>query len=537
MEAGPTSHALALAALTSARSALHALHSALQTLRQRALKRDFVGSLKQLSRTEWLSLTLLLVLLWRSRRDLRSEASAFLGIFEGAARLLTGRAVRKNFLKDQSKKLQSSCKFSDFYEVFPKWLSEGLSAHSFQDMKPIQRKVLPLALGGHDVVATAPTGSGKTLAFLVPAMVHASSQSAPSVAEGPIVLVLAPTRELVIQIRSVAEKLTSRARGALTVAAVYGGTRKMDQLAALRQNRSLHLLVATVGRLMDFMREHRAFRLRRCSFLVLDEGDKMLDDGFEEEVVLIGGEARRDKQVLFFSATWPPSVERAALRLCSRPAAVLQRVRLEPQEVESKEGRSLPPDVIEQVVEVVKRDDHEHKLPILLDYLEEAKLSTPMHQGGGKVLIFVRTRNAADELATLVTQRYGGRSDAIHGQRKQEQRETSLRHFCSGNTRALITTDVLGRGVDIPDVSLVFIYDFPDDIETYIHRVGRTGRNGRPGRAVSLFVPQYWNSYMAKELQDVLERCQQGVPVALQEAATSSTWNNGWSGWTQPDEL
>eukprot|EP00435_Cladocopium_sp_Y103_P058635 s391_g20.t1 len=343
-------------------------------------------------------------------------------------------------------------------------------------------KVLP-ELGqslysSRDVVATAPTGSGKTLAFLVPAMVHASSQSAPSVAEGPIVLVLAPTRELVIQIRSVAEKLTSRARGALTVAAVYGGTRKLDQLASLRQNRSLHLLVATVGRLMESWQSRR-----RCSFLVLDEGDKMLDDGFEEEVVLIGREARRDKQVLFFSATWPPSVERAAQRLCSRPSAVLQRVRLEPQEVEHKEGdgRSLPPNVIEQVVEVVKRDDH------------EARQQTPMHQGGGKVLIFVRTRNAAEELATLVLQRYGGKSDAIHGQRRQEQRETSLRHFCSGNTRALITTDVLGRGVDIPDVSLVFIYDFPDDIETYIHRVGRTGRNGRPGRAVSLFVPQYWN--------------------------------------------
>eukprot|EP00434_Breviolum_minutum_P019349 symbB.v1.2.017056.t1/scaffold1314.1/size125707/9 len=507
---------------------------AIRALRQ-LQQRDVMGSLKQLSRTQWLSFIVLLVTVWRCRQDLRREVYTLLDCLADFGRLLTGRAVRKDFLKEKSTKLRTSHQFSDFQEVLPKWLSEGLRYHNFQEMKPIQRKVLPLALAGHDVVATAPTGSGKTLAFLVPAMVHATSQSAPAVAEGPIALVLAPTRELVTQICTVAQKLTSqdRRKEALKVAAVYGGTRKLDQLAQLRQQRSLHLLVATVGRLLDFLHEHRAFRLGRCSFLVLDEGDKMLDDGFEEEVVLIAAEARRNKQVLFFSATWPPSVERAARRLLSSRSN-LRRVLLEPGDgdVEPTDGGlSLPPTVIEQIVEVVGKDDHESKLPILLTYLEQAKLSTPMHLGGGKVLIFVRTRNAADELAQLVMERFGRRSDAIHGMRRQEQREVSLRHFCSGSTRALITTDVLGRGVDIPDVSLVFIYDFPNDIETYIHRVGRTGRNGRPGRAVSLFIPQYWNGYMAQELQDVLDKCQQDVPLALQEAASSSAYEGSWSSW------
>eukprot|EP00438_Fugacium_kawagutii_P003133 Skav207108 [mRNA] locus=scaffold156:130896:133662:- [translate_table: standard] len=257
---------------------------------------------------------------------------------------------------------------------------------------------------------------------------------------------------------------------------------------------------------------------RRCSFLVLDEGDKMLDDGFEEEVVLIGAEApadicrppvaRRDKQVLFFSATWPPSVERAALRLCSRGGSgapgsrgrrwATGRVKRieEIDTVEMMPKRYILGQGVPDTVNPERSSLHaeDNKLPVLLRYLEEAKLSslswkmlaacfehcgclngdyslrpvdqiflavkrlnpqhvTPMHLGGGKVLVFVKTRNAADELSALVMQRFGGKSDAIHGQRKQEQRETSLRHFRTGSTRALITTDVLGRGVDIPDAA------------------------------------------------------------------------------------
>ncbi|CAK9101066.1 ATP-dependent RNA helicase p62 [Durusdinium trenchii] len=414
-----------------------------------------------------------------------------------------------------------------------------LQEHSFTEMKPIQRKVLPLALAGHDVVATAPTGSGKTLAFLVPAMVHATNQSSPrSVSEGPIALILAPTRELVMQIKTVAEKLTARARRSCTVAAVYGGQRRMDQLQILKRQGVIHLLVGTVGRLLDFMHprpgDQKAFKLTRCSFLVLDEGDKMLDDGFEEEVALIGAEARRDKQVLFFSATWPPSVERSARALCR---AAPRRVALEPEEFEDRgdQSRALPPSAIRQIVEVPENGEHDSKLPILLRYLEDSKLATPMQQGGGKVLIFVRTITAAEDLATLLQQKFGSKCDAMHGKRKQEQREQSLNQFRMGHTRALIATDVLGRGVDIPDVTMVFIYDFPDDIETYIHRVGRTGRNGRQGKAVSLFHRQYWNAYLAKELQDVLQRCEQEVPVALEEAASAESswqdWNSSRQWW------
>ncbi|CAJ1434910.1 unnamed protein product, partial [Effrenium voratum] len=487
-------------------------------VRLKALAIWALEKLRHLSGSQWASLLALLVALLRSRLELQCALS-------GIADRVLGRSVRKDFLEEGGAS-RDRAKFSEFQEVLPPWLLEGLKRQSFQEMKPIQRQVLPLALAGRDVVATAPTGSGKTLAFLVPALVHAAGQAPPRVADGPIALVLAPTRELVIQIFSVAEKLTSQSpsRARIQTAAVYGGTRKMDQLANLRRQRCMHLLVATVGRLLDILRDN-AFTLRRCSFLVLDEGDRMLDDGFEEEVSLIGSQVRKDKQVLFFSATWPAAVERAAKSLCRKTSAGLCRVAVEQenddrQELLADPGLSLPPCEIQQVIEVLPHgNSHTSKLEILLRHLREEELNLSTAAGGGKALIFVRTRNAADELAALIFQEFGQRSGAIHGMRRQEQREAALEQFRRGYLRALVTTDVLGRGVDIPEVSLVFIYDFPDDLETYVHRVGRTGRNGARGRAVSLFEPRYWNGYLARELQELLAACNQEVPMELLEAA------------------
>ncbi|CAE7562119.1 ddx17 [Symbiodinium natans] len=400
-------------------------------------------------------------------------------------------------------------------------------------MKPIQQEVLPLALAGHDIIATAPTGSGKTLAFLVPALTRVTEVRSGSRSSGigPIALVLAPTRELAIQIASVAERLTKTGtrKDHVSVAAIYGGARRMDQLASLRRQGNVQLLVATVGRLLDFMRDAQGINLRRCSFLVLDEGDRMLDDGFEDEVAMIGREARREKQVLFFSATWPPSVERAALRLCRGSA--LRRVALELAQVQedlipSAEDTnvSLPPSGIQQMVEVC---NHRAKLAILLDHLRAANLQKSLRQGGGKVLVFVQRRASADDLAALIADEFGQTCGVMHGLRSQDQREATLSKFRAGQIRVLIATDVLGRGVDIPDVSLVFIYDFPGDIETYVHRVGRTGRNGQCGRAVSLFEPQEWNAFLARELVEVLDACHQEVPPELERAAESGKTQTG----------
>lgn len=487
----------------------------------------------------------LLLLVWaaiRARSELMRDLSLVSRRFLGYLGLAS--SWRTAFQKDAVRNLRAVSTsqgegklFSDYGKYLPPWLSSALKQEGFNKMKPIQQEVMPLALAGHDIIATAPTGSGKTLAFLVPGLTHVTevqrrSRSDSRCGNGPIALVLAPTRELAIQIGSVAEKLTKQGgarKEEVSVAVIYGGTRKMDQLASLRRKGNVQLLVATVGRLLDFMNDVQGINLRRCSFLVLDEGDRMLDEGFEDEVAMIGEKAKSDKQVLFFSATWPPSVERAAQRLC-RGSAV-RRVALELAHVQDDvvpgaddTNVALPPTAIQQMVEVCNR---RAKLDILLHHLRAANLQKSMRQGGGKVLVFVQTRAAAEELAILIGGEFGQTCGVMHGLRQQSQRETTLNQFRSGYIRVLITTDVLGRGVDIPDVSLVFIYDFPGDIETYVHRVGRTGRNGQSGRAVSLFEPQNWNAFLARELMEVLDACHQEVPMELCKVAESAGRHNG----------
>lgn len=445
--------------------------------------------------------------------------------------------------------------FSEYSEVLPAWLSAGLERSGFEALKPIQKKVLPFALAGRDVCGIAPTGSGKTLAFLVPGLVHAAGQPPPrSQQDGPIMLVLAPTRELAVQIEKVAESLMKpswdpqfqtpgqggRPRG-LNSIVLYGGPRRSDQLSTLRMQQGTHLVVATPGRLLDFLENDRPFNLARCSFFVLDEGDRMLDFGFEPDVTAIAAMIRKDRQMLFFSATWPPEVEAAALKYCS-DGQMFETVSVQPKDAEIVDGsglavhggHALPPRDIHQVVEVIEGagdqwNTPDKKLPMLLRHLEEA-LGGEMGETPGKALIFVGTRLAAEELGHLVARHFGlDRCGVMHGARKQDQREATLQAFRTGRIRALVATDVLGRGVDIPYVTHVVIYDFPSDIETYIHRVGRTGRNGSTGKSVAFFEPRPWYPELARELVDVLNACGQDVPAALErEASPVTEWGAGW---------
>eukprot|EP00419_Tripos_fusus_P050736 CAMPEP_0172839428 /NCGR_PEP_ID=MMETSP1075-20121228/28552_1 /TAXON_ID=2916 /ORGANISM="Ceratium fusus, Strain PA161109" /LENGTH=714 /DNA_ID=CAMNT_0013683077 /DNA_START=263 /DNA_END=2408 /DNA_ORIENTATION=+ len=432
---------------------------------------------------------------------------------------------------------QDAKRFTDFGSVLPSWLASGLERGGFDCMKPIQQRVLPLALLGKDVAGIAPTGSGKTLAFLVPGIVHAAGQSRfLKPADGPIVLILVPTRELAIQIGSVAESLLESSKmsrhGGLSQrmnsAVIYGGPRRSDQLQSLRFQKGTHLAVATPGRLLDFLR-HGAFGLKHVSFFVLDEGDRMLDEGFEPDVTAISATIRSDRQMLFFSATWPDDVERVANRLCCGQA--FHRVSVDNGELSppgtaddgaamiGQTGLTLPPREIRQLVEVIKTGlDHwsyeaalEKKMPLLLKYLEE-----PLHIPNGKAIIFVSSRNAADSIGDIVTRRFSG-CGVMHGRRKQDQRESTLRAFREGRLRCLVSTDVLGRGVDIANVSHVIVFDFPGDIETYIHRVGRTGRNGQSGTSIAFFEPQPWYPHLARELADVLRQTGQELPPALVE--------------------
>lgn len=457
---------------------------------------------------------------------------------------LRRRPVQKNFLANlpavAGKNLSDPSTLSSFgayHEALPTWLAEGLQREGYGALKPIQRAVLPLALRGSNVVGIAPTGSGKTLAFLVPALVHAAGQPSPrGISDGPLALVLAPTRELAVQINSVADGLLRRGKqhSDLSSVVLYGGAPKIQQLQALRHRRHVHLMIATPGRLLDLMRNHNAFRLRLVSFFVLDEGDRMLDFGFEEDVTAISNEIRPDRQMLFFSATWPPEVERAASCLCGR-GMVAQKVSIGTNDHEEVSGFTLPPKEIRQIVEIIPclqnldaRSSIDKKVPLLLRHLEAA-LGGEVGPTPGKALIFVRTRIAAEELGSTVARRFGlNRCGVMHGQRKQDQRESTLQAFRDGRLRALVATDVLGRGVDIHDVSHVVIFDFPDDIETYVHRVGRTGRNGRPGTSIAFFEPQYWNDSLAVELAEILRVCGQPVPDGLDIGGTVPASNEKW---------
>jgi hypothetical protein len=278
---------------------------------------------------------------------------------------------------------------------------------------------------------------------------------------------------------------------------------------------------------------------------VLDEGDRMLDFGFEPDVTSIANQIRKDRQMLFFSATWPPEVEAAARRLCHK-GQQFEKVFAKPKGDEGNperklklpgcdSGIALPPKEIQQIVEVITgsgsdyfADTMETKVPLLLRHLEGA-LGGIGEETPGKALIFVGTRVAAEELGALVARHFGlGRCGVMHGARKQEQREATLQAFRTGRIRALVATDVLGRGVDIPQVTHVVIYDFPGDIETYVHRVGRTGRNGQPGIAISFFEPRPWSPDIARDLVAVLRQSGQQVPESL-DREVSNSWGEGWT--------
>mmetsp|Transcript_66240 Transcript_66240/g.158446 ORF Transcript_66240/g.158446 Transcript_66240/m.158446 type:complete len:622 (-) Transcript_66240:3-1868(-) len=442
------------------------------------------------------------------------------------------RPVKKDFLAGHASAGSPVQNLHELSGALPHWLQNSLEREGFETLKPIQKAVLPLALAGKDVVAIAPTGSGKTLAFLVPGFVHAQGQSRPvRLADGPLVLILSPTRELATQIGGVAGRLS----GHLRTSCIYGGVRRIDQLHRLRSQRSVDVMIATPGRLIDFVMNFGAFRLRKVSFFVLDEGDRMLEEGFEEDVLAISAEIRKDRQMLFFSATWPAYVEATADRLCCRGATPV-KVTVESPEVQKVNshdavayglpaGLSLPPPEIEQIIEVLRPPcDFNRKVDILLEHLEEPLCGDFGGRGCGKVLIFVGTRRLAEDLGMFLTQHFGlDRCGLAHGGRSQEQREAALNAFRSGSVSALVSTDVLGRGVDIPNVTHVVIFDFPGDIETYVHRVGRTGRNGCVGRAISFFEPHSWQQDLARELVAVLRACRQQVPPDLEPSALKAS--------------
>jgi len=333
-----------------------------------------------------------------------------------------------------------------------------------------------MALLGRDMIGISRTGSGKTLAFLLPGMIHINAQPYLQPGDGPIVLVLAPTRELAVQIKVECDKFGASSQ--IKNTCVYGGAPKRMQQGDLQ--RGVEIVIATPGRLIDFL-ESGVTNLRRVTYLVLDEADRMLDMGFEPQLRKIVSQIRPDRQTLMWSATWPKEVA----NLCREFLKDYYQVTVGSLELSANKD-------ITQRVEVVSDQE---KYPKISAFLKEV--------GPEKMLVFVETKRGCDQL-TRSLQQQGFPARCIHGDKSQDERDWVLAEFRSGKCPLLVATDVAARGLDIKDIKMVVNYDFPSNLEDYVHRIGRCGRAGQKGTALSFFTSKSgkWAGGLTKILSD-----------------------------------
>lgn len=328
----------------------------------------------------------------------------------------------------------------------------------YNEPTPIQRQAIPVILSGRDVIGCAETGTGKTAAFLLPIIQEISKGSRP----GLRVLVLAPTRELALQIQKNYGEL-NRVKSNASVIAI-GGANIRTQISELR--RGAAVLIATPGRLLD-LTERGAVNLSTIEVLVLDEADRMLDMGFLPAIRRVLAMLPTKRQTLLFSATMSPSIEQLARSTMKEPKLI---------EVNQR-GRAAT--MVEQTAYLVEQHS---KTALLLELLEKER--EPFE----RVLVFTRTRRGAERLSHILKARDHS-VDRIHADRSQPQREAALHQFSNGRTRVLVATDIAARGLDVESVSHVINYDVPAAPEDYVHRVGRTGRAGNQGKAITIVAP------------------------------------------------
>ncbi len=353
-------------------------------------------------------------------------------------------------------------------------LGQAVAALGFEAPTPIQRRAIPPAMAGRDLVGLAQTGTGKTAAFLLPALHRLLANE--DTGHRTRVLVVTPTRELAVQVGAQAVALARFTP--LRVAVVYGGAGMRSQISALR--RGADVVVATPGRLLDHVGQ-RNLRLDAVEVLVLDESDRMLDMGFIPDIRRIIGMVPDGRQTFLFGATLPPDIEQ-----------LTRRFQREPEMVEV--ARQLPPETLEQELYPVGRH---LKLPLLVHLLKsDPDLS--------KVMVFAETKNETDIVARQLLAA-GLKVASMHGDRPQRDRERALDDLKSGRVQVLVATNVAARGLDIEDVTHVVNYDMPQTVDEYIHRVGRTARGaGTEGTAVS-FVTM-GDETMVRRIESALER-------------------------------
>lgn len=339
-------------------------------------------------------------------------------------------------------------KFSDF-DINPH-LKKNIIAKKYELLTPIQDKAIPHALLGQDVVGLAETGTGKTAAFLIPLIDKVVKQ------KGERILIMAPTRELAVQIE---KELASFARGlGFRGMVAVGGANIGSQISQLKHNPAF--VIGTPGRLKDLM-ERKSLNLSGFGTVVLDEADRMLDMGFIDDMRTILGKMRKERHTLFFSATMGKDIQKLIGDFLTSPVVI------------SVKRRDTPSSVDQDVVRIPRGKD---KFEVLVEMLKDRKFS--------RVLVFGRTKFGVEKLAKALS-RLHIYAESIHGNKTQGARQRALEAFKTGRVTVLVATDVAARGLDIPAVSHVINYDLPSTYEDYIHRIGRTGRASLKGRALT----------------------------------------------------
>jgi ATP-dependent RNA helicase RhlE len=335
-------------------------------------------------------------------------------------------------------------------------LLRALNAAKYTVPTPIQARTIPALLQGRDVLGIAQTGTGKTAAFALPILQHLTATKERAQPKSPRALVLAPTRELAVQI---ARSFETYGYGlGLRLCTVVGGLGYGRQIETLQ--RGVDILVATPGRLLDLI-ERGNVKLGQVTFFVLDEADRMFDMGFVRDVRRISGMVNKDRQTLLFSATMPNDIAKLANEILKNP----EKVEIAPQ------GRTV--DRIDQRVYFVNSTT---KRALLSHLLSDAALE--------RVIVFTRTKRGANRVAEALEDQ-GVKSEAIHGNKSQNARQKALDNFASGRARVLVATDLASRGIDVNGVTHVINFELPADAESYVHRIGRTARAGASGIALS----------------------------------------------------
>ncbi|CAL8141419.1 unnamed protein product [Orchesella dallaii] len=353
------------------------------------------------------------------------------------------------------------------------WAHAGLSKKEmevlrklgFEKPTPIQTQAIPAIMSGRDLIGIAKTGSGKTLAFLLPMFRHILDQPSLEETDGPISVIMAPTRELCLQIGKDAKKFCKSLN--LRVVCVYGGTGISEQIAELK--RGAEVIVCTPGRMIDMLTANsgRVTNLRRVTYVVLDEADRMFDMGFEPQVMRIVDNVRPDRQTVMFSATFPRQMEALARRILTKPIEI------------QVGGRSVVCKEVEQQVIVL---DEETKFLKLLELLG-------IYQEKGSIIVFVDKQENADTLLKELM-KAGYSCMSLHGGIDQFDRDSTITDFKSGKVKLLVATSVAARGLDVKQLILVVNYDCPNHYEDYVHRCGRTGRAGNRGWAYTFITPE-----------------------------------------------